>query len=172
MHLNTRTHQTDRLTKAFSWELYHLQTLSCVLQRFSISRCLVARGESFHWLSLFFKSSTVLKTTCSKWLSWQRGYVLPSTRHLTYLSAKYHRNTEKKSAIIIARKRNCFYKCRLNICTVHLKALHTLAPTYIPVRQIRPVQKDRRETQKGSIYPAWKTNFVPIEVYSYSEGSH
>lgn len=37
------------------------QTLSWVLQRFSISRCLVASGESFHWLSLFFKSSTVLK---------------------------------------------------------------------------------------------------------------
>lgn len=38
-----------------------VQTLSWVLQRFSISRCLVASGESFHWLSLFFRSSTVLK---------------------------------------------------------------------------------------------------------------
>lgn len=36
-------------------------TLSCVLHRFSISLCRLARGESFHWLSLFFNSSTVLK---------------------------------------------------------------------------------------------------------------
>lgn len=36
-------------------------TLSWVLHRFSISLCRLARGESFHWLSLFFNSSTVLK---------------------------------------------------------------------------------------------------------------
>lgn len=35
-------------------------TLSCVLHRLSISLCRLARGESFHWFSLFFSSSTVL----------------------------------------------------------------------------------------------------------------
>lgn len=79
LHLNISTQsQHTEATEVFSWELNHLQTLSCVLHRFSISRCLVARGESFHWLSLFFKSSTVLKTRYRNWLSWQRGSVLPA----------------------------------------------------------------------------------------------
>lgn len=93
MNIGTQSQHTEA-TEGFGWELNHLQTLSCVLHRFSISRCLVARGESFHWLSLFFKSSTVLKTRCRNWLSWQ-GKCAASTRHFTDLSAKNQGNTEK-----------------------------------------------------------------------------
>lgn len=86
---------TASLTKIFSFNSNRSQTLSCVLQRFSISLCLVARGESFHWLSLFFRSSTVLKTIHSVWLLWQRGLPIAMCKALIYL-AKERGKIEKR----------------------------------------------------------------------------
>lgn len=66
-----------------------VQTLSWVLQRFSISRCLVASGESFHWLSLFFKSSTVLKPKTNSQMQEDTGSIL-SVRFDHFVDSQIH----------------------------------------------------------------------------------